>query len=70
MKAEQILKERRVTMLLIPAPRDLSADCGLAIRYATPDREAVEGALAEAGLVPEMIYVRRDGKYVKTGTRD
>ena len=70
MKAEQLLKGRRVPMLLIPAPRDISADCGLAIRYAASDREAVEGVMAEAGLIPESIYVRRDGKYVEAGTRD
>lgn len=70
MKAEQLLKSRHVAMLLIPAPRDLSADCGLAIRYAASDREAVERVLSESGLVPELIYVRLGGKYVKTGTRD
>ncbi len=65
MKAEKTLKELRLPILLIPAPRALTAECGLAIRYAAVDREAVEGALAKAGLAPEEIYVKQGGEYVK-----
>lgn len=61
MKAEKLLKERRLPILLIPAPRALRADCGLAIRYAAVDRTAVEEVLAAAGLVPEETFVR-DGE--------
>lgn len=65
MKAEKTLKELRLPILLIPAPRAVSSDCGLAIRYGATDRDAVEGALAKAGLAPEDIYVRRGEEYVK-----
>ena len=34
MEAEKLLKEKRLAVLLIPAPRALAADCGLALRYA------------------------------------
>jgi len=68
MKAEKVLKELRLPILLIPAPRSLAADCGLAIRYGAGDREMVEGALAEAGLSPEVIYVRLDDEYLRVGT--
>jgi hypothetical protein len=34
MKAEKLLKLAKVEMLLIPVPRELSSDCGLAIRFA------------------------------------
>lgn len=63
MKAEKLLKERRLPILLIPAPRALHADCGLAIRYAEVDRQAVETLLDEAGLAPEEIHVKRAGEY-------
>lgn len=56
MKAEKLLKGQGVAMLLIPAPRDLHADCGLAIRYASADAVAVEASLREAGLEPEEIH--------------
>jgi hypothetical protein len=61
MKAEKILKEKRLNMLLIPAPRTLQSDCGLAIRYTEADRNAIEGQLREADLEPEEIY-RKDGE--------
>ncbi|RNC72782.1 MAG: DUF3343 domain-containing protein [Desulfuromonadales bacterium] len=65
MKAEKFLKQRGLSILLIPAPRALNADCGLAIRYAAADREAVEGALAAENLAPEEIYLKRGEEYVK-----
>jgi hypothetical protein len=65
MKAEKVLKGRRLSILLIPAPRALAAECGLAIRYAADDREAVEGVLSEERLLPEEIYLKRGEGYVK-----
>jgi len=65
MQAEKRLKERRVSILLIPAPRALKSDCGLALRYAAADRSAVEGALAEEGLLPEEIYNKKGEDYIR-----
>jgi hypothetical protein len=65
MKAEKTLKELRLPILLVPAPRALISDCGLAIRYAAGDREVVEQALAEAGLAPEEVYVKQGEGYVR-----
>ena len=65
MKAEKTLKELRMPILLIPVPRALASDCGLALRYAAADREAVEQALAAAGLAPVEIYVKQGEAYVK-----
>ncbi|HML77893.1 DUF3343 domain-containing protein [Geobacter sulfurreducens] len=56
MKAEKLLKGQGVVILLIPAPRDLHADCGLAIRYASADAVVVESSLREADLEPEEIH--------------
>ena len=66
MQAEKRLKERRMPVLLIPAPRALKSDCGLALRYAAADRALVEGALAEEGLPPEEIYVKADDGFVRS----
>lgn len=65
MKAEKSLKELRLPILLIPAPRAVSSDCGLAIRYSAADRDAVEAALAGAALRPDDVYVKRGDQYVK-----
>ncbi len=65
MKAEKLLKGLKLPILLIPAPRTLSSDCGLAIRYPLAQREPVETALNEAALAPEEIYVHRGTEYEK-----
>ena len=65
MKAEKTLKELRLPILLIPVPRALTSDCGLAIRYAAVDRVAVESALTGAGLAPAEVYLKQAGEYLK-----
>ncbi len=65
MKAEKLLKGDKIPMLLIPAPRALTSDCGLAIRYANADRESVEALLATSSLNPEEIYQKRDNRFVR-----
>ena len=65
MEAERLLKDRKLKMLLIPAPRELAADCGLAIRYAEDVRDEVEALLAEAGLLPQDLYRRSGETYEK-----
>lgn len=67
MKAEKVLKGKLLEILLIPAPRALQADCGLAIRYSAANRAAVEGALAEEKLLPEVIYLRSGEEFIKMG---
>lgn len=66
MKAEKLLKGEKIPILLIPAPRALSSDCGLAIRYADSDRERVEALLASASLKPEEIYRMVAARFVRT----
>jgi hypothetical protein len=65
MEAERLLKGKHLKILLIPAPRALAADCGLAIRYAQDVRSEVEGALAEAGLLPHDLYQKNGEEYRK-----
>ncbi|GLI37368.1 DUF3343 domain-containing protein [Geobacter hydrogenophilus] len=67
MKAEKVLKGQGFPILLIPAPRALHADCGLAIRYASADRKTVEEVLAAEGLMPEEIHVKQGEQYLKVG---
>jgi hypothetical protein len=61
MKAEKVLKQERADILLIPVPRQLTSDCGLAIRYPEQERERVLQALRRDELLPVELY-RYDGK--------
>jgi len=63
MKAEKLLKERRMAILLIPVPRSLASDCGLAIRYAEADHQPISAVLAGANLLPEQLYRFSDGEF-------
>jgi hypothetical protein len=63
MKAEQILKRAGCDILLIPVPRELSSDCGLAIRYSPGSRAEVEECLAREGVPPVELYKREGEEY-------
>ena len=64
MKAESVLNTRSVPVLLIPAPRALSADCGLALRYDEDAGDNVMRVLAEEQLLPAFVCRRiAGGKY-------
>lgn len=65
MEAEKLLKAKQLQILLIPAPRALAADCGLAIRYAQEIRCEVEAVLAEAKLLPRELYKKQGEEFLK-----
>lgn len=63
MKAEKVLKQAGLSILLIPVPRQLTSDCGLAIRFAEGDRCGVEATLADAGLEIQELHQRHEKKF-------
>lgn len=69
MKAEKVLKQHQVAMLLIPVPRQLAADCGLAIRFTQGQQERVESVLSDADLTPAEIYRKQAGDFVLCGAK-
>ena len=63
LRAEQLLKQSGVAFLLIPVPRQLTSDCGLALRIAPPHLAAVFAVLVAADLLPAELYQLRSGEY-------
>ena len=61
MKAEKALKRAGLDVRLVPVPRQLSSDCGLAIAFRLDQRDAVEAELGAAGCPWEEIHAA-DGK--------
>ena len=59
LSAEKHLKRKGVPMRLIPVPRSLSSDCGLAIRIFPPDREKAREVLSLAGILPKSVHILR-----------
>jgi hypothetical protein len=64
MKAESMLKSRGLPILLIPAPRQLQTDCGLAIRFHKDNRSDVMAVLKLEKLLPEFISRFEAGSFV------
>ena len=64
LKAEKILKQQNVDFLLIPVPRQLTSDCGLALRFSPETKDVLLGILAGADLPPAEMYQRREGGYL------
>ena len=61
MKAEKALKLAGLDVRLVPVPRQLSSDCGLAIAFRLDQRGALEAELAAAGCPWEEFHAS-DGK--------
>lgn len=64
MKAEKLLKGLSLPVLLIPAPRTIVSECGLAIRYDDSCRSEVVQALADSGLLPDSVYQKMGDGFV------
>jgi hypothetical protein len=62
--AEKRLKRAGVPMRLVPVPRELTSDCGVAIRIPLEERERAREILSDprAGLV-SVHRSREDGGY-------
>ncbi|QEM69485.1 DUF3343 domain-containing protein [Geobacter sp. FeAm09] len=64
MKAEGILKALGLTILLVPAPRQLQTDCGLALRFGADATEQVMQVLRQEKLLPAFASEFRGGRFV------
>ncbi len=62
MKAERILAKAEVPVTVIPVPRFITADCGIALRFEAALRESIEAKLAEEGVQFKGIYDEAEAK--------
>lgn len=49
-KVEKLAKEKSIEVDLIPTPREISSDCGMAVLFLQKDKEQINHLLADAGL--------------------
>jgi len=61
LSAEKRLKGGRVPVRLIPVPRSLTSDCGLAIRIPFDQRGRAREILSRARMLPVSVHLPRDG---------
>ena len=62
-KGERILKKVGLKIDVIPVPREISSDCGMALEFSCQDRERVERLLAGEGVTVVGIYALCKGEY-------
>ena len=65
MKAEKVLKVAKKKILLIPVPRQLTSDCGLAIRFDKHVYNEVVNVLLENELIPAETHQLTASGYVQ-----
>jgi hypothetical protein len=61
LSAEKRLKGGGVPLRLIPVPRRLASDCGLAIRIPFDHRDRARDILSRARLLPLSAHLPREG---------
>lgn len=54
LRAEKVVQKAGLKVKLIPTPRELSSDCGIALRFELDDREAIEQLLEDARVEGEI----------------
>jgi hypothetical protein len=63
LNAEDLLEEQGLPFDLIPVPKEVNPNCGLAISLEAADLERILAALAAAGLKTSAAYRREGGAF-------
>jgi hypothetical protein len=61
MRAEKLLKKRNLQIDLIPVPREISSDCGVAIELPSEIKEEALHLIGRGGLSNVICYRRIEG---------
>ena len=73
-RAEKVLQRAGFSIKMIPTPRQLSTDCGMALRFEGAQEERLVATLAENGVPSNGIYAlpraRHPGGYGRRGNDD
>jgi hypothetical protein len=66
MRAEKLLKGKGIGIDLIPVPREISSDCGVAIELLWEDRQDVLSVLEGGSISILEFYIRdQEGRFEK-----
>jgi len=70
MRAEKVLKEKGIAVDLIPVPREISSDCGVAVELDTGSGEEALKILGENKISSLECYVRDSSGRFELKKRD
>jgi len=57
LRAEKVARKAGLKVKLIPTPRQLSSDCGIALRFELDDCETINQLLEDAGVEGDIRIV-------------
>ena len=63
-RAERVCQKAGLEVKLIPTPRELSSDCGTALRFRWDERAEVEKTLSDARVEVEGVHLLPSRRYV------
>lgn len=69
MKAEKLLKEENIGVDLIPVPRKISSDCGMAVELENDNKDKTRDILTVNNIEIAGIYLR-EGKFFQKVEED
>ncbi|MDR1656401.1 MAG: DUF3343 domain-containing protein [Deltaproteobacteria bacterium] len=58
LNAEDLLEEKNLPFILVPVPKEVNPNCGLAISFLESDRDLILPVLEAADLMPAAAYRR------------
>ena len=70
LNVEDLLEEMDLPFELVPVPKEVNPNCGLAISFLKENRESIFEALAEGGFKPQASYLRRGDDFRPCGESD
>lgn len=65
LKAEKLLKKTTLPFELIPVPKEVNPDCGMAVQFEKDYSDGIVGTLHNAGLQIEAVYEREGSRFLK-----
>jgi hypothetical protein len=70
---EVLAGERRLRALsaqidVVPVPKELSSNCGVALEVVQEDLKATVDLLEREGLKPQGVYIKRGKEYFRQGS--
>ena len=61
-QAETVLKEAKYDVALIPGPKEISPNCGVALQFDYDTKDEVEALLKEKGVKYEAVHLYKKTK--------
>ncbi|GAA0225996.1 DUF3343 domain-containing protein [Metaclostridioides mangenotii] len=55
-RSEKLIKEHEVAITMLPTPREISASCGLSVKFSKDDLEAIKKILTDNEIDFKGIY--------------